>query len=408
MKRILRWLEEQSAYRPWWMNALMIICAYIAFIYVPWDFIAKPIDEDHEIWLGVAFRGWAAKLTEPLHFLIYAAGAYGFWRMRPWMWPWAAVYAGTLTFTMAVWPLLYVGGIGGWALALGAVIPFGVITWALWNSRDAFAPQTLQLRQRYGDWALVTGASAGIGAEFARALAREGVSCVLVARREDRMKELAAELERNWNVQSRVVVSDLTEAGAAERIADAVDDLDIGILVNNAGAGYAGRFDKQEIAVLRDMITLNCVAPVELTHRFLPQLEERGRGAIVFVGSAAGRQPIPYLATYAATKAFDNLLGEALWVELADKGIDVTVLMPGPVATEFEAVAGEQRRHPEHDELPDASVAHALEALGRQPSVVSGGWMNWLRANANRVAPRAVVAYAAADFAEKQAPSERM
>lgn len=406
MNRILRWLEEQFAQRPWWMNALMVGCAFIAFVYVPWDFIAKPVSEDHEVWLGVPFRGWAAKLTEPLHFLIYAAGAYGFWRMKPWMWPWAAVYTATLTFGMFLWPIVYRGGVVGWLLGCASLVPFGALTYALWNARDHFAPRTLKLRERYGDWAVVTGASAGIGAEFARALAREGISSVLVARRADRLEELAAELERNWSVKTRVVQADLARPEGPTAVVDAVADLEIGLLVNNAGVGYAGRFERQDLSRLRDMITLNCLVPVELTHRLVPSMIERGRGAVVIVGSAAGRQPIPFLGVYAATKSFDNLLGEALWVELADRGVDVTVLMPGPVATEFEAVAGEQRADPSADELPDACVAHALDALGRQPSVVSGGWVNWTRANANRVVPRAVIAFAAADFAEKQTPSE--
>ncbi|MEE8311061.1 MAG: SDR family oxidoreductase [Candidatus Binatia bacterium] len=406
MNRIMRWLEEQFAQRPWWMNALMTVCAFLAFVYVPWDFVAKPIAEDHEIWLGVPFKGWAAKLTEPLHFLIYAAGAYGFWRMTPWMWPWAAVYTATVTFGMVLWPIVYVGGPVGWLLGIVSIVPFGAVTYALWTSRDYFVPRTLKLRERYGDWALVTGASAGIGAEFARALAREGISSVLVARRKARLTELAAELERNWNVGTRVVQADLTTAEGPADIAEAVADLEIGLLVNNAGVGYAGRFESQDLDRLRDMITLNCMAPVELTHRLVPPMIARGRGALVIVGSAAGRQPIPFLGVYSATKSFDNLLGEALWVELADRGIDVTVLMPGPVATEFESVAGEQRPDPSGDELPDACVMHALEALGRQPSVVSGGWMNWMRANVNRVLPRAVTAFVAAEFAEKQTPSE--
>ncbi len=142
MNRIMRWLEEQFAQRPWWMNALMTVCAFLAFVYVPWDFVAKPIAEDHEIWLGVPFKGWAAKLTEPLHFLIYAAGAYGFWRMTPWMWPWAAVYTATVTFGMVLWPIVYVGGPVGWLLGIVSIVPFGAVTYALWTSRETMtSPQ---------------------------------------------------------------------------------------------------------------------------------------------------------------------------------------------------------------------------------------------------------------------------
>ena len=103
------WLSDFFAGRPAWINALMVFCAYMAFVYVPWDFLWKPVARDEEVWLGIMFTGWAAKLTEPLHWAIYAAGFYGFYRMRAWMWPWAAVYAGSVAVGMLVWPLLYRG-----------------------------------------------------------------------------------------------------------------------------------------------------------------------------------------------------------------------------------------------------------------------------------------------------------
>ena len=127
---------------------------------------------------------------------------------------------------------------------------------------------------------------------------------------------------------------------------------------------------------------------------------------MIFVSSVAGRQAMPLFSVYAATKSFDLLFGEALWSELREQNIDVTVLMPGPVATEFEVVAGERRPHPEADEPSDVCVRYALEALGRQPSVVSGGWPNWLRANLNRLAPRSIVTLIAAHLYEQQTPEE--
>ena len=406
MDGLQAWLGDRFRERPWWMNGLMVFCAYMTFIYMPWDFFIKPVAEDEEAWLGILLRGPAAKLTEPIHWAIYAAGMYGFWRMRPWMWPWAAVYAATVSFGMVVWGVVYVGGFSGLLLGVLAAIPFALITRALWNAGDWFEPRRPPLKDRYGKWALITGASAGIGMEFARALAREGFSCALVARREDRLRELAREIETNGGIETRVIAADLSRPDGVDQVVSAVADLEVGLLVNNAGVGYAGAFERQDPERLRSMIELNCIAPVVLTRRLLDPMIERRRGAVIVVGSVAGRQPVPLHGVYSATKAFDILFGESLWVELRGRGVDVTVLQPGPVATEFEEVAGERRSDPSIDEPPADCVRYAIDALGRQPSVVSGGWLNWGRANANRLVPRAVAAFLARDFMVRQTPPE--
>ena len=240
-------------------------------------------------------------------------------------------------------------------------------------------------REKYGEWALVTGASAGIGLEFARALAREGMSIVLTARREDRLNALAAELKEQYHVDTRVVAVDLAATDGADRLADAVADLPIAFLVNNAGFGYAGRFDKLATDRLRSMVVVNCVVPVVLTSRIMPAMVKRGRGAVIIVGSVAGRQPLPLHAVYSATKGFDLLFGEGLWGELRGTGIDVLVIEPGPTATEFQAVAGESVGA-DHGEPAENVVRVALDALGKQPSVISG-WFNWVRANADPNGP---------------------
>lgn len=398
------WLRSHLALRPGWMNALMIFCAYMTVIYVPWDLFVKPAVLDEEVWFGIRFHGGWAKLLAIPHWAVYAAGAYGFWRMRSWMWPWAAVYAGQVAFSMLVWPLLYVGGFGGLLTGLVSAALFGALTMALYDAKERFERPRRSLRDRYGEWALVTGASAGIGAAFARAFAREGVAPVLVARRGERLEELAAEIEKDESVSARVVVADLAQEGAAERIAAATEDLEIGILVNNAGFGFAGRFDGQDTARLKELVQVNCMAPVELTSRYLPAMRQRGRGAVIFTGSVAGNQPLPLHALYSASKAFDNLLGEALWGELRGTGVDVLSLLPGATDTEFQAVAGEI---PHPGESPEEVVATALEALGRQPSVISG-WLNWLRSNlGNRLLPRSVVTLVAGRVVEGYTPPER-
>jgi short-subunit dehydrogenase len=261
-----------------------------------------------------------------------------------------------------------------------------------------------RLRERYGDWALVTGASAGIGLEFARALAREGVSVALNARRKDRLESLAAELHEKYKVETRVVAEDLAAADGADRVAQAVSDLPIAILVNNAGFGYAGRFDKLDTERLRAMVRVNCEAPVVLTSRILPAMVQRRRGAVIIVASAAGYQPLPLHAVYSATKGFDLLLGEALWGELRGTGVDAIVLSPGPTATEFQQVAGESVG-PNHGEPAENVVRVTFDALGRKPSVISG-WFNWARANLVRLAPRSLVVTIAKQVAAGTTPPE--
>jgi hypothetical protein len=285
-------------------------------------------------------------------------------------------------------------------LASGAV--FAGLAIALWNTQDQFGRRRDSMKDRYGDWALITGASSGIGTEFARALARDGVSCVLSARREDRLKELAAELEQNFGIKTKVIVADLADTDGAERLAKAVADIDVDILVNNAGFGYAGRFDKQETERLKSMVQVNCVAPVVLTSVLMAKMKARNRGAIIFTGSIAGHQPVPLHGLYSATKAFDLFLGESLWAELRDQGIDVITLEPGPTESEFTAVAGEDRDVGE----PASNVVEVcLDSLGSQPSVVSG-WFNWLRACTARLVPRSTTALIAQEVMRKQTPPE--
>jgi short-subunit dehydrogenase len=395
------WLRDVFRDRPTWMNAVMVFCGFMTFVYLPWDIFYKPVAQDQEVWFGILFTGWSAKAMAIPHWFVYGAGVYGFRRRRPWMSTWGGVYLGQVAFGMWVWSIVEYGGLTGWILGLLPAVPFVLLALAMWNARDYFHAPPSSLRERYGEWGLVTGASAGIGAEFARALAREGVSVVLTARRAERLQELASELEKRHSVATRVVVADLATPEGADSVADAVRDLDIGVLVNNAGVGYSGRFEALDLDRLSGLVQVNCNAPVVLTSRLLPHMLSQGRGAVIIVGSVAGRQPLPLHGVYSATKAFDLLFGESLYVELRDRGVDVLVLEPGSTATEFQEMAGETSRG---GEPPAAVVEVALDALGRQPSVVSG-WFNWLRANVvARFAPRPMVAYVARDVVAEQTP----
>ncbi len=399
------WLGGLLAGRPWWMNAMMVFSAYMAFVYVPWDLLVKPVARDEEVWFGLVLTGYGAKLTEPIHWAIYAAGAYGFYHMRAWMWPWAAVYVAQVAIAMLVWNLLYgAPGLLGVIAGLVSAAPFALLVRALVRERERFGAAPAALGERYGEWGLVTGASSGIGAAFARALARQGVSCVLTARRRERLEALAAELEAAHGVATRVIAEDLEEPAAAARLAAAVSELPVSILVNNAGFGSAGRFDRQDPERLRALVQVSCAAPLELTHRLLPGMRSRGRGAVLFSGSIAGRQALPLHAAYAAGKAFELLLGESLRVELRDAGVDVLVVEPGSTATEFQEGSGEIRHA---GVSPERVVEVALAALGRQPSVIVG-WADWIRVNlATRLLPRALVAYLAREVMSQRTPPER-
>ncbi len=134
------WTRALFDGRPLWINALMLFCAYMAFFYLPWDLFLKPVEADQEVWFGILFTGWAAKLAAIPHWAIYAAGTYGFWRMRAWMWPWAAVYAAQIALGMLVWSLREFEGGRAWLAGVAACVPFAALSYALWQARPRFRP----------------------------------------------------------------------------------------------------------------------------------------------------------------------------------------------------------------------------------------------------------------------------
>jgi hypothetical protein len=136
---MLEALRAEWSKRPWWMNLVFVFCLYMAFIYVPFDFFFKPIERDDELWFGIALHGVWAKATEPLHWAIYAAGAWGFWKMRGWMWPWAAIYCAQIVIGMWVWGFMGPQYSGPFGAAFGIV--FLILTIALWRSRHLFGGQ---------------------------------------------------------------------------------------------------------------------------------------------------------------------------------------------------------------------------------------------------------------------------
>ena len=190
--------------------------------------------------------------------------------------------------------------------------------------------------------ALITGASAGIGMEIARELARRGHGVTLVARREERLRELAAELTRDHGVRAEAIAADLGDPAGRDWVEGRIRELGlmVEILVNNAGFGDSGDVARTDRERIVSMVRLNCEALLDLQARFTPEMVERHRGAVINVASTAAFQPIPGTATYAATKAFVLSLTEATHAELGGSGVTVTALCPGPVKTEFVEVAG--------------------------------------------------------------------
>ena len=191
-----------------------------------------------------------------------------------------------------------------------------------------------------GKWALVTGASAGIGAALARELAGHGAKLILTARRKERLEALAAEL-RAKGTEVRIVVADLNDPGAPQQIYDATEGagLTVDILVNNAGLGQFGEFYLSPMEQELSQVRVNCEAVVQLSRLFVPRMVERRRGWVLVVASTASFQPIPYLSTYAATKVFDRFFAQGLAAEVARFGVKVTALCPGITDTEFIDVA---------------------------------------------------------------------
>ena len=228
-----------------------------------------------------------------------------------------------------------------------------------------------------GEVALVTGASSGIGAEFARQLSQRGYEVILVARREERMRELASRLQGPAHVIACDLVND------AGSLAEKVTALDrqVDVLVNNAGFGTHGHLAQIDAARDAEQVRLNCEALVTLTHAFLPGMLERRRGGVITVASTAGLQPLPYEATYSASKAFARTFSDALSAELRGTGVRALCVNPGPVPTEWQQVAGYAPDYlpPVPGKISAAQVAaESLRAFERgRRSIIPGPVIRW-------------------------------
>ena len=265
----------------------------------------------------------------------------------------------------------------------------------------ALKPQ--RFLDRYGPWALVAGASEGIGASFARALATRGLNLVLVARRTGPLQSLAMELSEQHGVQSRVVAIDLTSPGLHRAVAEATQDVEVGLLVCNAALSLMSAFVELELDDILRSVELNVRAPLVLAHLFGRLMAKRGRGGIVFMSSVAGIIGSPYSATYAGSKAFALGFGDSLWAELEPRGVDVVTCAAGPTETPTYAQVRTSSFPPAMN--PERVVSAALRTLGRRPRVVPGlfNWLTtWLLAPVPRTATLRMIAAQTRKFATRR------
>ncbi len=240
---------------------------------------------------------------------------------------------------------------------------------------------------------LITGASSGIGEVFARKLAARGRNVFLVARSEEKLITLCNELGRSNSIRAQYVALDLSEAESPARLFEEAEKrgLFVDLLINNPGFGSMGEFSTLDLARELNMIDLNIKALVELTHQFLQPMLERKQGAIINVASTAAFQPVPFMATYAATKAFVLSFSEALWEENRTYGIKVMALCPGVTDTNFFEAARGHKPPARVSQTPEEVVDVALRGLAHGKSHIISGWTNFLMTQSERLAPRSLV-----------------
>lgn len=251
-----------------------------------------------------------------------------------------------------------------------------------------------------GKWALVTGASAGIGKALAEELASGGTNLVLTARRRERLEAFGQQLSARHKIRTEVVVADLAQPDAPQSMLEFAKEqaIEIDLLINNAGFGAYGAFHTVEPQRLVEMVQVNCSAVVHLTRLFLPDMVARRRGDILILASTASFQGVPYISTYAATKAFDLIFAEGLAEEVKPYGVRVCALCPGSTESEFAEVAGqtEVAAAKRHRESAQKVARVGLRALAAGKSYVISGFGNYLGAHSQRLVPRRLVTSVAA------------
>jgi len=249
-----------------------------------------------------------------------------------------------------------------------------------------------------GKWALITGASAGIGLEFAKLLAAGGANLVLTARRADRLQNIASELSAQYRVKVEIFSADLLRPEAPVEIFNFTSgkNIEVELLINNAGFGAFGYVHEIPVEKMLEMIQVNCSAVVRLTRLYLPLMVARKHGDVLIVASLASFQAVPFSTVYAATKAFDLSFAEGVAEELRGSGVRVCALCPGTTNTEFQQVAKQPERVFRSAEPAEKPARVGLEALAAGKAYVISGFMNKLMKEGQRLAPRGFVTRTAA------------
>jgi len=254
-------------------------------------------------------------------------------------------------------------------------------------------------KKRFGPWAVVTGASSGIGKEFARQIAASGINVVLVARRDALLAELGRAISQEFDVQYRALAVDLSQEGFIERLDDATYDLDIGLVVSNAGTGNPGEFLKHDRQLLQATLRLNTMAHLEITHHFGQKLGERRRGGIILVGALGAESGIPCMANDGGAKAYVHSLGEALHYEFKPLGVYVTVLAAGVTNTAVIDKFGlNPKTMPMKPMTVEQCVSEGLSGLRKNRSRVVPGRLNRI---VNAVVPASLARMLLADLLRK-------
>jgi len=254
-------------------------------------------------------------------------------------------------------------------------------------------------KKRFGPWAVVTGASSGIGKEFARQIAASGINVVLVARRDALLAELGRAISQEFDVQYRALAVDLSQEGFIERLDDATYDLDIGLVVSNAGTGNPGEFLKHDRQLLQATLRLNTMAHLEITHHFGQKLGERRRGGIILVGALGAESGIPCMANDGGAKAYVHSLGEALHYEFKPLGVYVTVLAAGVTNTAVIDKFGlNPKTMPMKPMTVEQCVSEGLSGLRKNRSRVVPGRLNRIM---NAVVPASLARMLLADLLRK-------
>ena len=254
-------------------------------------------------------------------------------------------------------------------------------------------------KKRFGPWALVTGASSGIGREFARQVAAAGINVVLVARRENLLKQAGAEFSKRYGVEHRVVVLDVSQEDFIGQLASATNDLDIGLVVSNAGTGNPGEFLKHDRQLLRETVRLGAMAHLDIAHHFGAKLTERRRGGIVLAGAMGAENGVPLMANDGAAKAYVHSLGEALHFEFKPLGVCVTVLAAGFTDTAVIDKFGlDPKTMPMKPMSVEQCVSEALSGLVKNRSKIVPGRLNRML---NALVPASLARKIEADLIDK-------